>query len=984
MANFDEILAGIHSSVSDPISIEDPSTPAEFITINNKREFVLSEDFNTIIAYEGDINSQIISFKLPETYEGHELAKCQYKKVRWVNKESGIEGTSNLIKSGAYWQWQVPPEAFAKGGTLEFAISIYDTKEVWNPQSPNLYQYAGEDGTAYYSAQVGGSDFGFGPQLISPGKYRMFYEIISPAPGVDYRPTMGVWVNTSGSHAEGSAVAITDDGYFEITREGYYFCPWGQVVSDEYSDKQVEVVAQIMYYSVPDDSAQYIFTEYQPYSVKQTVFSWNTPSCSLLNVGKTLNEVSKDELPAPNEILFVDRESRNIIAPIGYNNTIGNYGDKGLGKIYFQIDEQIGKTDKTINVADSNIKIYYTIDEEVFECENTEIVDQSNGIVLFSWNISDTIFMTEITNLPISIAISEGGKVWFSNTYTQLKIGGDISVLEAETPPDEPDEPTEPDEPDEPETIITGIDTRVGSKAFTVTRIEAAHKAYVLDSVEGLEVGDEYSVHLAYEKGGVPYSDQAANYGKIVAIEPRKMSFVCEILGSPGEYSAYVKSKDNQTCYVYTSADIIGCAIVPYSYVMNQDGTITIYLDTNESSIPYPYTQDSDGNIIVNTEGTTQWDNIWNLVGLPPEGVVVPGESYQPITNAVQVDEFFDIPSGAKFVTEDDYTTAEGIDWETNTFRIMAKPDVGTREIGDMAVALGYKTQALSKGATAFGLQTIAHGNWSVAEGYDTKATGYVSHAKGFGAIASGSQSSAEGHDTEAIGENAHAEGDDTEASGKSSHTEGYKTKATKEAAHAEGIETEATASGAHAQGNKAKATGAQSSAEGFDTTASGEGAHAGGNKTTASGPYSVSYGFNTKATNEYSVAFGLETEAHGKRSAVFGEKTGTYKDNSFVVGRWNHIPQNTGTAWAFIVGNGDPKSQQRSNALSVGFNGDTHVSKDVYVNCNGAMGGGLKLGTIAKENSGGSLTSLSIRVVDALPGKPDSNIIYFVKGSTT
>lgn len=139
MANFDEILKNLHGNgIVDPTG--EDGTPLEYITVNEKREFIFSENFNKLIAYEGDINSQVISFKLPAIHEGHDLSTCSNKVVRWNNLGSKIEGTSDLKEYNEYWQWEVPPEAFTKGGVLEFAITFYDTENnkiifSWNTPS---------------------------------------------------------------------------------------------------------------------------------------------------------------------------------------------------------------------------------------------------------------------------------------------------------------------------------------------------------------------------------------------------------------------------------------------------------------------------------------------------------------------------------------------------------------------------------------------------------------------------------------------------------------------------------------------------------------------------------------------------------------------------------------------------------------------------------------------------------------------------------
>jgi hypothetical protein len=124
MANFDEILRNLHDSatLTDTDGI---------ITITPSRQFQVPADYNLTIGYAGDVNSQIITFKLPQSHEGHSLFNCINKKIKWKNLTSGTEGFSTLINSKAAddgWtcQWEVPPEVMTQAGNLEVAIVLYD------------------------------------------------------------------------------------------------------------------------------------------------------------------------------------------------------------------------------------------------------------------------------------------------------------------------------------------------------------------------------------------------------------------------------------------------------------------------------------------------------------------------------------------------------------------------------------------------------------------------------------------------------------------------------------------------------------------------------------------------------------------------------------------------------------------------------------------------------------------------------------------
>ena len=133
MATFDDMLADLHGGAA----LQDNVTDSENIVVINTatRTFEYPEKFNKVIACEGDVNSQIITFAVPVVYEGHRLASCGHKIIKWKSKES--EGVCDLAfaeevlpeklsSTHMGLSWIVPPEAFTKAGTIEISIAFYD------------------------------------------------------------------------------------------------------------------------------------------------------------------------------------------------------------------------------------------------------------------------------------------------------------------------------------------------------------------------------------------------------------------------------------------------------------------------------------------------------------------------------------------------------------------------------------------------------------------------------------------------------------------------------------------------------------------------------------------------------------------------------------------------------------------------------------------------------------------------------------------
>ena len=130
MPTFDDLIKELHNK--EGVIMNDTDN---LIEINSKRQFVIPSDYNLVIAYAGDVNSQIVTFKLPRFHEGHDLSKCGIKGIKWKNLSSNNEDWSTLSDTTVadgdtnnyqYLQWTVPPAAFTHAGNLEVSISLYD------------------------------------------------------------------------------------------------------------------------------------------------------------------------------------------------------------------------------------------------------------------------------------------------------------------------------------------------------------------------------------------------------------------------------------------------------------------------------------------------------------------------------------------------------------------------------------------------------------------------------------------------------------------------------------------------------------------------------------------------------------------------------------------------------------------------------------------------------------------------------------------
>ena len=136
------------------------------------------------------------------------------------------------------------------------------------------------------------------------------------------------------------------------------------------------------------------------------------------------------------------------------------------------------------------------------------------------------------------------------------------------------------------------------------------------------------------------------------------------------------------------------------------------------------------------------------------------------------------------------------------------------------------------------------------------------------------------GFANEASGMYCFAEGMGNKATGDASHAEGTGTTASKDAAHAEGYGTLASNVGSHAEGANTKATGYGSHAEGSSTIASIEGQHVEGkyNIDDTTAIHIVGNGTSdSKRSNAHTL--GLNGEAWYSGDVYVGSTSGTHKD---------------------------------------------------------------------------------------------------------
>ena len=189
--------------------------------------------------------------------------------------------------------------------------------------------------------------------------------------------------------------------------------------------------------------------------------------------------------------------------------------------------------------------------------------------------------------------------------------------------------------------------------------------------------------------------------------------------------------------------------------------------------------------------------------------------------------------------------------------------------------------------------------------------------------------------DNTEIGENSSALGAQTTASGQSSVAEGIQTIASGDGSHAEGVYNIASGAQSHSEGFNNVSSGSYSHSEGYNTIANGNAMHASGIYNTEPELYSV-----WVPGTSYKVGDTVLIGESGCRCIIANS------DDSFDLEKWELLISNTDTA--FVIGNGTDSSN-RSNALSVDWNGNEYLMGDVYVNSDPDSKNGSKLAKVSE-----------------------------------
>lgn len=449
-----------------------------------------------------------------------------------------------------------------------------------------------------------------------------------------------------------------------------------------------------------------------------------------------------------------------------------------------------------------------------------------------------------------------------------------------------------------------GFNTQAGSYAFTVLDLDATNKTFTLDSTEGLNVGDIYTVDISfYNKSDVATEELFVDYGKITEI----------------------------------SENIV---------------TVDVFPDTVSR---YRYS----GNPYVDSNGIDREENVFRVIAKPTVGTRAIGTSTFVSGNASQALSRNAVSMGALNVaygphsvalgatnTANYAATALGIGNNANGKRSIAAGN-GNSTSGYIAVAIGNENDATSMFSVGIGSKNTSSGTGSIALGVKNQSEGASSVAIGELNVSSGNCSVALGRQNTSSGGQSFTGGFNNTASGQFSVAIGNQNKALEQGALALGSSNTSSGINSVSLGNANTASNKNAFAVGTKNKASGPNSASIGNNNEASGSASFAQGYQAKATNECCVALGNNSKASGKNSFAVGpraEASGTTsvaigqgvkaaRANQIVFGKYNIMDTNTSSSYAVIIGNGSGEdvtddsgnvtTQNRSNAHTLDWKGN-------------------------------------------------------------
>lgn len=365
-----------------------------------------------------------------------------------------------------------------------------------------------------------------------------------------------------------------------------------------------------------------------------------------------------------------------------------------------------------------------------------------------------------------------------------------------------------------------------GSGAFKLVSINQTNKTCLLETVEGIEVGDEASVYV------IDINDYDTNYmlfGKVISISGNTITFDTFF-----NDSTLQTLKDGSYLWIMGKPNI-GDIIIG-------EGAVAEGFRTNASQI-----------------------------GSHSEGIdtLALGKYAHAEGRGSKAVGYCSHAEGRDTIAKGQYAHAEGRASEAN---------------GDYSLA-AIQGKANGNNSLALGTSVNANGDYSFVAGHGTTVDGDEAIALGHNNNVSGNHASSIGTNNTVSGQYASALNYNNIASGNSSSALGKNNKATGEGTLVSGIGNEASGYASSASGTGTKATGNRAKADGYNCEANGTTSYAGGASSKANHTTSFVHGTRVTSSRIEQVVFGRDNADNPDALLIIGDGANeNNKHNAFEV----------------------------------------------------------------------------------------------------
>lgn len=545
-----------------------------------------------------------------------------------------------------------------------------------------------------------------------------------------------------------------------------------------------------------------------------------------------------------------------------------------------------------------------------------------------SGNAVDNIVISEVDDLP---TIGKEGQITYydgsfyccnGKTWSKMSIVGEETIDEGEIFND-----YDNNRAISKHSVSHGSNNLAGAKAFKITAFGTTDsKTYTLDSIEGLEVGDIFSLHLKNEYDNQGKITEINTSTKTITVDNFKEAETAtegnpvlnifriaakpEVGTTDFAEAAFAEGSRTKAVAKYAHAEGVDTTVIGNNGHAEGRETVAVYAAhaEGERTKAMGYASHTEG---ANTQATAQRAHAEGEKSIAANFAAhAEGENTQALAWDSHTEGKSTVAKGDASHAEGKITTTGLLGLKVNivghdsdstielsndildkiyvddivrVYELLSnKPKEIVTVINktDTTLTLNksiqsgqYKIQIDGKiiGTSTIGLGNQGH--YAHAEGINTIAAGSASHSEGKLSYAIGNYSHAEGK-SNTYNNYAHSEGLNTVASGEASHVEGSNNEASGKYSHAEGESTVASNETSHSEGSQTKATGQYAHAEGKSAVASGNASHAEGGLTVAAAYGSHAEGDQTNAKKNGSHAEGYKTNAEADAAHSEGSET--------------------------------------------------------------------------------------------------------------